>query len=262
MKNIALIEARFNSTRLKGKVLLNLSKKYKTIDFVIQNLLATKNLSKDNIKILTSKNRLDKKITNYVKKNYDIETFKGSEQNVYLRIYDFVKKKNIENMIRVTSDNPLIDPDITDQLINKFSKRKIDYMSLRTMEHSKVWNKKSDFPEGVSLEIFKKQTFLKLKSKINKKNYSYPTWFFYSSKNNIKKKKFNSFKQYKKINKKMRVTLDTKKDFIFLKKIIKYFKLEPGKNNLNKVIRNQSSKKILLVNINKKKKIAHKIVNS
>ena len=46
MKNVALIEARYNSTRLKGKILLNLNKRYKTIDFVIQNLLASNSFNK------------------------------------------------------------------------------------------------------------------------------------------------------------------------------------------------------------------------
>ena len=55
MKNIALIEARYDSTRLKGKILLNLNKEFKTIDFVIQNLLASKKLNNSNVYLLTSK---------------------------------------------------------------------------------------------------------------------------------------------------------------------------------------------------------------
>ncbi len=262
MKNVALIEARYNSTRLKGKILLNLNKRYKTIDFVIQNLLASNSFNKKNIKILTSKNKSDNKITNYLKTKYDLEIFKGPEENVYMRIYNFVKRRNIKNILRVTSDNPLVDPDIIDNLVNKFEKKRVDYMSLRTMEHSTNWNEKSDFPEGVSLEIFKKKIFLKFKNLINRKNQSYPTWYFYSQKNNIKREKLKYFNIYKKINKKMRVTLDTKKDYIFLKKIIKFFNLQPGKNNLKKIIKNQSIKKISLININKKKKIAHRIINS
>ena len=65
----------------------------------------------------------------------------------------------LKNILRVTSDNPLVDPDIIDNLVNKFEKKRVDYMSLRTMEHSTNWNEKSDFPEGVSLEIFKKKFF-------------------------------------------------------------------------------------------------------
>ena len=80
MKNVALIEARYNSTRLKGKILLNLNKRYKTIDFVIQNLLASNSFNKKNIKILTSKNKSDNKITNYLKTKYDLEIFKGPEK--------------------------------------------------------------------------------------------------------------------------------------------------------------------------------------
>ena len=158
MKNVNLIEARYNSTRLRGKILLNLNKRYKTIDFVIQNLLASNSFNKKNIKILTSKNKSDNKITN-IKNQISLEIFKGPEETVYMRIYNFVKRRNIKNILRVTSDNPLVDPDIIDNLVNKFEKKRVDYMSLRTMEHSTNWNEKSDFPEGVSLEIFKKKIF-------------------------------------------------------------------------------------------------------
>ena len=79
MKNIAIVEARYDSTRLKGKVLLNLNDKFKTIDFVLQNLLASRKLNTRNIYLLTSKKKSNKKILDYVKKKYKIGIFKGSE---------------------------------------------------------------------------------------------------------------------------------------------------------------------------------------
>tara|TARA_B100001057_G_C22668391_1_gene878809 strand:+ start:204 stop:998 length:795 start_codon:yes stop_codon:yes gene_type:complete len=263
MKNIALIEARYDSTRLKGKVLLNLNEKFKTIDFVIQNLLASKKLNNSNVYLLTSKKKSNDKIINYIKKNYQIGVYRGSEENVYLRIYNFVKNKKIDNIIRVTSDNPLIDPIIIDKFVENFEKNKSHYMSIRSMEHTQNWNERSDFPEGISLEVFKTNKFLKLKKKINKKNYAYPTWFFYSTVDKeIFKRKFSIFKKYKKIDKKMRVTLDTKKDLIFLRKIIKFYDLIPGSNNISKILNDKKKiSKNFLYNINKRKKIAYKIVN-
>ena len=125
MKNIALIEARYDSTRLKGKILLNLNKEFKTIDFVIQNLLASKKLNNSNVYLLTSKKKSKDEIINYIKKNYQIGVYRGSEENVYLRIYNFVKNKKIDNIIRVTSDNPLIDPVIIDRFVDNFEKKNI-----------------------------------------------------------------------------------------------------------------------------------------
>lgn len=263
MKNIALIEARYDSTRLKGKILLNLNKEFKTIDFVIQNLLASKKLNNSNVYLLTSKKKSNDEIINYIKKNYQIGVYRGSEENVYLRIYNFVKNKKIDNIIRVTSDNPLIDPVIIDRFVDNFEKNKSHYMSIRSMEHTTNWDEKSDFPEGISLEIFKKIKFLNLKKKINKKNFSYPTWFFFNSTDKkLLKTKFEVFGNYKKIYKKMRVTLDTKKDLKFLKKIISFYKLLPGKNNISKILNSKQRREKFLTNINKSKKIAHKIVES
>ena len=262
MKNIALIEARYDSTRLKGKILLNLNDEFKTIDFVIQNLLASKKLNNSNVYLLTSKKKSNDKIIHYIKKKYQIGIYRGPEENVYLRIYNFVKDKKIDNIIRVTGDNPLIDPVIIDKFIDNFEKNKSHYMSIRSMEHTKNWNEKSDFPEGISLEIFKKIQFLNLKKKINKKNFSYPTWFFFNSVDKkLLKKKFEVFGKYKKINKEMRVTLDTREDLKFLRKIILFYKLLPGKNNISKILHSQKKTKFL-ININKHKKIAHKIIES
>ena len=263
MKNIALVEARYDSTRLKGKVLLNLNEKFKTIDFVLQNLLASKKLNSQNICLLTSKKKSNRKIIDYVKKKYKIKFFMGSEENVYLRIFDFVKNLKVKNLIRITADNPLVDPAIIDKFISSYETKNLDYMSIRSMEHTKNWNEKSDFPEGISLEIFNRKKFLMFKKKINKKNSAYPTWFFYNSTNKeIIKKKFFIFKRYKGINLKMRVTLDTSKDLIFLRKIIKFYNLLPGKNNIYKILKNKKKiNKNFLHNINKKKKIAYKVIN-
>ena len=60
----------------------------------------------------------------------------------------------------------------------------------------------------------------------------------------------------------MRVTLDTKKDLKFLKKIISFYKLLPGKNNISKILNSKQRREKFLTNINKSKKIAHKIVES
>ena len=263
MKNIAFVEARYDSSRLKGKVLLNLNKDYKTIDFVIQNLLSSKKLNDKNIYLLTSSKNSNQKIISYVKKKYKIGIFKGPEENVYLRIYNFIKNKKVKNLIRVTGDNPFIDPIIIDKFINTFEKEKVDYMSIRSMEHTENWNEKSDFPEGISLEIFKKKKFITFIKYINFKNQAYPTLFFYNSiKKNIKKKKFKIFGNYKKIDLKMRVTLDTNKDLKFIKKLARFYNLLPGSNNIRKILNLKTHKdKNFLHNINKKKKIAYKIID-
>ena len=70
MKNIkCTIEARMGSKRLPKKTMKFLNKKFRLIDFVILNALSSKYLNLKNIFLLTSNNKNNQKLINYVKKN-------------------------------------------------------------------------------------------------------------------------------------------------------------------------------------------------
>ena len=62
MKNIkCAIEARMGSKRLPGKTMKILKDKNRLIDFVISNALSSKHLNRNNIYLLTSKSKNNKK---------------------------------------------------------------------------------------------------------------------------------------------------------------------------------------------------------
>ena len=243
-KVLCFIEARMGSGRLPGKVLKKINKNFTVIDYVIKNILNSKYFSKNDVYLLTSTKKENDKLANYVKKKYRIKIFRGSEKNVYKRIYKFIEKKQNSNFLRLTGDNPLIDPKIINRFVSFFHQNKCDYLSSRSMDRANYWNAKSDFPEGISLEMFQKKTFISLKPEVNRKNMEFPTWnFFNSSKKNkkIKIKKFPIFQPYKNLSKKMRVTIDIKKDLIFVKKIANKFNFKPGVNNIKNLLKSTSS---------------------
>jgi spore coat polysaccharide biosynthesis protein SpsF len=218
------------SKRLPGKSMKFINDKSRLIDFVILNALNSKYLNEKNIFVLTSENKNNLKLIKYLKKQYSLKIIVGSELNVFSRYKIFDNNKDYP-ILRLTGDNPLIDPLLIDNFIFKFKKLNIDYLTTRGMCHSKKWRVKTDFPKGISLEIFSSKKLFKNRNNFNKLNYQFPTWFFFNKKSNTKIKKFCSFGDIKKFKGKKSFTVDTFKDLMNIKKFIKLNKCEPGKNN-------------------------------
>ena len=231
-KNVlAIIQARYNSTRFPGKVIQKIENKT-ILEILIQRLSKSKYISK--IIVACSKNPKDKTILDICKK-LGVNYFTGSENDVLDRFYKAAKKYKGANIVRITADCPLLDYQIVDDVISNFFLKKVDYAS---NVHPPT------FPDGLDVEVFK---FSALKEAYTKTGQSsereHVTPFII---NNKKFKKFN-LKNYKDYSF-LRLTLDEKEDFILIKKIIKNFK-----NNLNFNLKNiltlyKNKKNFFLIN--------------
>ena len=135
-----IIQARMSSTRLPNKIMLNLVEK-PVLWHVIERC---KKAKVDEVIIATSKNKENNVIEEFCKQ-YEVSYFRGSENDVLKRYYDTAKKFNLDIIIRITSDCPLISPEIIDNLINEFNYGKADYIS-------NVSNR--SYPRGLDVEIF------------------------------------------------------------------------------------------------------------
>ena len=147
--NIVISQARTGSTRLPNKVLLKILGK-EILLHLIDRVLAAKTV--DHMIIATTDNPDDDVIVDLVK-DYDkkVSVFRGSENDVLDRYYQAAQavKDNFEdtpNIIRITSDCPLIDPEVVDLHISEFQQKKVDYLSSRI--------EKRTWPHGMELEIF------------------------------------------------------------------------------------------------------------
>ena len=150
MKIAAIIQARMGSKRLPGKVLL-------PINFtpLIKILLDRLQISKvlNEIIVATSIDPKDNKIENFIKNNYEIKVFRGSENDVLSRYYHCAKKHNVDVVVRITADDPLKDSEIVDKAVKLFlSNKSIDYCSNTIIP---------TYPEGLDVEVF---SFQALKS--------------------------------------------------------------------------------------------------
>ena len=121
-----IVQARMGSTRLPGKVIMKIQNNDTMIDFVINQLKFSKTVNK--IIIATTTLSEDDKIINLFGQR-KIEFFRGSENDVLTRYYECAKFHSLDVIVRITSDCPLIDPEIIDDLVQKFLNSDCDFIS-------------------------------------------------------------------------------------------------------------------------------------
>ncbi len=142
IKNLAIIQARVGSTRLPGKVMLKIFNKT-VLEHVVNRVKKSKKI--DFVIVATTTNRLDSKISLLCKQK-KIPVYRGDEEDVLDRYYQAAKIYQAENIIRITSDCPLIDPIIIDKVIRLHLKSGADYTT-NTL--------KETYPDGEDVEVIK-----------------------------------------------------------------------------------------------------------
>jgi len=154
MRNkLVITQARTASTRLPNKILLKILKKEIILHFLDRVLAAEK---VDHIIVATTDQSADQAIVNLVQSYHPrVSLFRGSEADVLDRTYQeaiqFMENKAEPwDIIRITSDCPLIDPVLIDGHIAAFERSPVDYLSSRI--HNRTW------PHGMELEIFSFRT--------------------------------------------------------------------------------------------------------
>ena len=141
-KTVLITQARLGSTRLPGKVLKKIKKK-SLLEIHLDRLKKCKSVSRI-IVATTTKNEdniiYEKSIA------AGLGSFRGSEFDVLDRFYQAVKDIKPKWVVRVTSDCPLIDPDLVDNVINFAIDSNVDYTANTLIEN---------FPDGQDIEVFK-----------------------------------------------------------------------------------------------------------
>jgi len=134
-----IIQARMGSTRLPGKVLKEIGNKT-LLGHIIYRLTYLKHDVE--IIVATSQNSKDDKIIDFCVKN-NIKYFRGDETNVLERYYLCAQQYCFENIVRLTADNPFVDIEELDKLIDVHIRNRLDFT-----------NSFSVLPVGIGVEIF------------------------------------------------------------------------------------------------------------
>jgi len=188
---IAIIQAHMGSTRLPGKVLIDIIGK-PMLWHVVSRVRYAEHIN--NLVIATTTNRNDDKIVDFCKL-YNIDCYKGSEEDVLDRYYQTAKFWQADSIVRITSDCPLIDPKIINKVISVYLENKdnidgasntirrtyprgldVEVISFRTLE--KVWKEaKKDYQrEHVTIYIYEHAKQFKLYSVENDENLAHHRW--------------------------------------------------------------------------------------
>ena len=141
MKVLGIIQARMGSTRLPGKVLRVIEGKSileHQIDFLKQSE------SINQLVIATTKLSEDNKIEDLAHK-LNIDCFRGSTQDVLERYYKCAKRFKGDIIVRITADNPLVEPTLVDKIVQIAIETKCDFATNMI---------KQTYPLGYLVEVF------------------------------------------------------------------------------------------------------------
>lgn len=138
---LCVIQARFGSTRLPGKVLLTLAGKT-VLERVIERASASTCI--DDLIVATTTNKDDKKIATLCMRK-KIKVYCGSEDDVLDRFYQAASLLKASVVVRITADCPLIDPAVIDKVIRAHNAKDVDYTSNVLVP---------TYPDGQDVEVF------------------------------------------------------------------------------------------------------------
>lgn len=234
MNVTGIIQARMTSTRLPGKVMKKVNG-VTLLEYQLERVMRSRLLN--NVIVATTDNGTEKPIVDLCT-DLGIAIYKGSEENVLKRYYHAAKKYDADIIVRMTSDCPLIDPEVIDGIINYYINNNYDYVSntqIRT------------FPRGMDTEVFSmdhlEQAYIHANKEYEKEHV---TPYFYLNENLYSIGQFLS----KTDTSMYRLTVDTKEDFDLISIIIQ--ELYPTNqsftlNDIIELMENQPN----LININK-----------
>jgi spore coat polysaccharide biosynthesis protein SpsF len=140
MKVLAIIQARMGSTRLPGKVLLDLAG-HSMLARVVRR--ARRAASVDDVLVATTNAPGDQPIVDECRR-LDVGCFRGDEADVLDRYHQAAAAHRADVVVRITSDCPLVDPGVTDRVVRAFLDREPDYAS-NTLQRT--------YPRGLDTEV-------------------------------------------------------------------------------------------------------------
>jgi len=228
-----IIQARMGSTRLPKKVIKKIEGKT-VLEHVILRLKKVKKVSSI---ILATTDKKEDDVLERIAKNCKIEVYRGSENDVLDRFYQAAKLFNINHIVRITADCPLVDPKIVEKVIDLYLNGNYDYVS---NTHPPT------FPDGIDVEVFSFKALEKSwqEAKLTSEREHVVPYII---------KNENIFKMGNVVSEKNmdypRLTLDEKEDLILIRKIYKELYSKNNFFGLEDILK-LFEKKPLLIKIN------------
>jgi spore coat polysaccharide biosynthesis protein SpsF len=138
---VGILQVRTSSSRLPRKALCPIIGR-PMLSHQLERLRRARRL--DRLVVATSGDLSDNGIQQLCE-SLAVECFRGSLEDVLDRFYQAAKSTGATDLVRLTGDCPLADPNIIDQVIDYYLKSHLDYVS-NTLEPT--------FPDGLDVEVF------------------------------------------------------------------------------------------------------------
>jgi spore coat polysaccharide biosynthesis protein SpsF len=217
VKVAAIIQARMGSTRLPGKVLKKVLGKT-LLEYQIERVKRAKTI--DEIIIATTTKESDDQIVQLCQQ-LSIPYYRGSEEDVLSRYYEAATEFGVDVVVRLTSDCPIIDPNVIDKVVEHYleNKDRYDYVS-NTLART--------YPRGLDTEVMSYEVLKRAHEEAKELTYrEHVTAYIYHHPDQFRLYNVSNEKD----ESKHRWTVDTEEDFELIKKIVS--KLYPENTHFN-----------------------------
>ena len=226
-KILAIVQARMGSTRLPGKMMKQINGK-PMVFYLPEQLKYSKLI--DQVVIATSIQPENDEMFEYLKSS-GVEVFRGPEDDVLKRFVMVAEKYKPDIIVRITGDEPLIDPCLVDKVIQEHIDSGADYTSTKEYKDGEYIR---TVPMGLDSEVFSTQGLLKV-DKIGTTDFDreHVTPYFYMHPNEFKVHVYKNKPDYKG---KPVITVDNAEDFEFVKEVIETLYSEDKPITMNMVL--------------------------
>jgi len=137
----AIVQARTGSTRLPGKVLKSLNN-HTMLGYLVDRISNARGL--DRIVVATASTKENDPVEAECE-DLDVPCYRGKEEDLLDRYHQAAKAHDLDLIVRITADCPLVDYRIIDDMLASYREREVDYLPN---------NMPRTFPHGMDLSIF------------------------------------------------------------------------------------------------------------
>ena len=207
--SVAAIIVRTASNRLPGKALLEVGSTT-CIKHLIRRVQLAKKVSK--IIVCTTNEESDDYLVSHLS-DMDVHISRGDSMNIVSRVINGVAEiGKCKNVIRITGDDIMVDPEYIDKIIDDHNESQVDYTSSKKL------------PSGTETEIFKLITLKRLEdSCADLQGTEYLTYYIERNKPHFSTRTLDVPDEH---NKEYRLTIDTKEDYEIVRRFIETMEKE------------------------------------
>jgi spore coat polysaccharide biosynthesis protein SpsF len=209
MKVVLIIQARLTGIRLPGKVLLPITG-IPLLKYLLDRISSSE--TADEIIVAIPDNAENDSLLNFCK-SINVKYFRGSEYDVLDRFQSASEKYKADIIVRLTADNPFIDRQIVDDVVNDYLANPVDYVGA-------VPGRNSGLPVGISVEVISADALSKAWAGDISSGYrEHVTPYIYKNQDLFTLRYYKVEKDYSNY----RITVDTVDDYMLANTLAGYF---------------------------------------